>query len=50
VPGLRSMPSHPQAETVTVDGVGHLGMLLSQRVIALLVATLRAPAATPMAA
>jgi triacylglycerol lipase len=50
VPGLRSMPSHPQAETVTVDGVGHLGMLLSQRVIALLVATLRSPAATPVAA
>jgi triacylglycerol lipase len=33
VPGLRSVPPHPQAETITVDGVGHLGMLLSRRVI-----------------
>lgn len=33
VPGLRSAPPHCQAETITVDGVGHLGMLLSRRVI-----------------
>lgn len=45
VPGLRSIPSHPQVETVTVEGVGHLGMLLSQRVIEIVVTTLRAPAA-----
>ena len=49
VPGLRSMPSHSQVETVTVKGVGHLGMLLSQRVIGLLASTLCAPA-TPVAA
>jgi triacylglycerol lipase len=29
VPGLRSIPSHTQVETITFDGVGHLGMLLS---------------------
>jgi triacylglycerol lipase len=33
VPGLRSMPPHPQAENITVNDVGHLGMLLSRRVI-----------------
>ena len=33
VPGLRSVPFHPQVETITVNGVGHLGMLLSRRVI-----------------
>jgi triacylglycerol lipase len=33
VPGQRSVPPHPQAETITVNGVGHLGMLLSRRVI-----------------
>jgi triacylglycerol lipase len=50
VPGLRSAPPHPQVETVTINGVGHLGMLLSQRVIALLATTLRAPTAMPVAA
>jgi triacylglycerol lipase len=40
VPGLRSMPPHPQAETITVDGVGHLGMLMSRRVIAYVTAAL----------
>jgi len=40
VPGLRSVPSHPQVETFTVNGVGHLGMLLSRRVIGLITATL----------
>jgi triacylglycerol lipase len=49
VPGLRSMPSHAQVETVTVNGVGHLGMLLSRGVIGLLTATLCAPA-MPVAA
>jgi pimeloyl-ACP methyl ester carboxylesterase len=33
VPGLRSVPPHPRVETITIDGVGHLGMLLSRRVI-----------------
>jgi triacylglycerol lipase len=50
VPGPRSQPSHPQVETVTVKGVGHLGMLLSQRVIELLTGTLCAAAASPVAA
>ncbi len=30
VPSMRSVPSHPQVETITFDGVGHLGMLLSR--------------------
>lgn len=33
VPGLRSVPAHTRVETVTVGGVGHLGMLLSGRVV-----------------
>jgi len=33
VPGVRSVPSNAEVQTVTVDGVGHLGMLLSRRVI-----------------
>jgi triacylglycerol lipase len=40
VPGLRSVPFHPQVETITVNGVGHLGMLLSRRVIGFITATL----------
>ncbi len=40
VPGLRSMPPHPQAETITVNDVGHLGMLLSRRVIGYITAAL----------
>jgi hypothetical protein len=40
VPGLRSVPVHPQVETITVDGVGHLGMLLSQQVIGCIAAAL----------
>jgi pimeloyl-ACP methyl ester carboxylesterase len=47
VPGLRSVPSHPQVETITFDGVGHLGMLLSRQVIGCIAAALCAkPAAT----
>ncbi|OBG28524.1 hypothetical protein A5764_25025 [Mycobacterium sp. 852002-51057_SCH5723018] len=42
VPGMRSVPFHPEVETVTIDGVGHLGMLLSRRVIAFISAALRA--------
>ena len=33
VPGLRSVPFHAQAETITVNDVGHLGMLKSEQVI-----------------
>jgi len=33
VPGLRSVPPHPEVETVVVDDVGHLGMLVSQQVV-----------------
>ena len=40
VPGLRSVPFHPQVETITVNGVGHLGMLMSRRVIGFITATL----------
>ena len=43
VPGLRSVPFHPQVETITIDGVGHLGMLLSQRVLECIAAALCAP-------
>jgi triacylglycerol lipase len=40
VPGLRSVPTHAQVETVTVGGVGHLGMLLSRQVVGRIVAAL----------
>ena len=33
VPGVRSVPGHARVEAITVDGVGHLGMLLSRRVV-----------------
>jgi triacylglycerol lipase len=42
VPGLRSVPPHPEVETVTVGGVGHLGMLLSQQVVGRIIAALAA--------
>jgi triacylglycerol lipase len=42
VPGLRSVPLHPGVETVVVDGVGHLGMLLSRHVVGRVVAALHA--------
>ena len=42
VPGLRSVPPHSEVETVTVGGVGHLGMLLSQQVVGRIVAALAA--------
>jgi triacylglycerol lipase len=45
VPGVRSVPSHARVETMTVDGVGHLGMLMSQRVIRYIAAALCADAA-----
>ena len=40
VPGLRSVPLHPRVETITIDGVGHLGMLLSRRAIGCIAAAL----------
>ena len=42
VPGLRSVPAHAQVETITVRGVGHLGMLLSRQVVGSIVAALPA--------
>jgi triacylglycerol lipase len=40
VPGLRSVPFHAQVETITVNDVGHLGMLMSRQVIGCIVAAL----------
>src|SRR6476660_1786585 len=40
VPGLRSLPSHAQVETIMFDGVGHLGLLLSRQVIGCIAAAL----------
>ncbi|MCW2685268.1 MAG: PGAP1-like protein [Mycobacterium sp.] len=40
VPGVRSVPAHAEVETVTVGGVGHLGMLLSPQVVGRIVAAL----------
>ena len=42
VPGMRSVPTHAQVETITVNGVGHLGMLLSRQVIGCITAALSA--------
>jgi triacylglycerol lipase len=42
VPGVRSVPPHAHAETVTVGGIGHLGMLLSDQVAGRVVAALAA--------
>jgi len=42
VPGRRSVPPHVNVETVTVGGVGHLGMLLSPQVVGRIVAALSA--------
>ena len=42
VPGPRSVPAHADVETITVDGIGHLGMLISQRVVGYIVAALPA--------
>jgi len=39
-PGLRSVPSHAQVETIMFDGVGHLGLLLSRQVIGCIAAAL----------
>ncbi|MGH3645031.1 MAG: esterase/lipase family protein [Mycobacterium sp.] len=42
VPGARSVPAHAEVETVTIGGVGHLGMLLSPQVVRRIVAALPA--------
>jgi triacylglycerol lipase len=42
VPGLRSVPTHAQVETIAVGGVGHLGMLLNRRVVGRIVEALPA--------
>ena len=42
VPGLRSVPPHPEVETVAVGGVGHNGMLLSRQVVGHIVSALAA--------
>ena len=44
VPGPRSVPAHADVETITVEGVGHLGMLVSRRVVGYIVAALPAHA------
>ena len=43
VPGFRSVPPHPEVETITVGGVGHNGMLLNRQVVGRIVAALPAP-------
>ena len=42
VPGFRSVPPHPEVETVEVGGVGHNGMLLSRQVVGHIVSALAA--------
>jgi hypothetical protein len=42
VPGLRSVPPHPEVESVTVGRVGHNGMLLSGQVVDHIVSALAA--------
>ena len=43
VPGGRALPSQPDVETVTVDDVGHVGLLMSREVVARIVDVLRMP-------
>ena len=50
VPGMRSVPTHAQVETITVNGVGHLGMLLSRQVIGCITAALSASESAAAAA
>jgi triacylglycerol lipase len=42
VPGVRSIPAQARAETITVRGVGHLGMLLNRQVVGRIAAALPA--------
>jgi hypothetical protein len=39
-PGRRSVPPHPEAQTVTVAGAGHVGLLTNPRVVDGIVAAL----------
>jgi triacylglycerol lipase len=43
VPGGRALPSQADVETVTIDDVGHVGLLMSQEVVARIVDVLRIP-------
>jgi triacylglycerol lipase len=43
VPGGRALPSQADVETVTVDDVGHVGLLMSGEVVARIVDVLRMP-------
>jgi triacylglycerol lipase len=49
VPGARSVPAQVDVETITFDGIGHLGMLISRRVVDCIVAALPAQG-SPVAA
>ena len=42
VPGLRSVPTHAEVETITFGNVGHLGLLISRQVIEYIAAALSA--------
>jgi triacylglycerol lipase len=42
VPGLRSVPTHAEVESITLGDVGHLGLLVSRQVIAYIAAALSA--------
>jgi triacylglycerol lipase len=42
VPGLRSVPTHAEVETITFGDVGHLGLLVSRQVISYIAAALSA--------
>ena len=42
VPGVRAVPAQAEVETMTIGGVGHLGMLLSPQVVGSIVAALPA--------
>jgi triacylglycerol lipase len=42
VPSPRSVPAHADVETITFDGIGHLGMLISRRVVGYIIAALPA--------
>jgi hypothetical protein len=42
VPSLRAVPAHARVETVTVRGVGHLGMLLNRQAVGRIADALRA--------
>jgi hypothetical protein len=47
VPGHRALPAASQLEAITVDGVGHSGMLVDRSVISQIVAAVAASSDTP---